>query len=158
MPPPVLPAQAPTNISTTSTFFGQRGPEVKIAAGKAGGGDDGTDLEGRMAQRLAKGAVEAVDVDRDDGHRRQNDGKIGADFLAGGCAAEPTQQQQEIRVEVDAEEDHEDGHDPLDVGREAGKAVVLEAEAASTRRAKGREQRVEHMHSACQQEADRPPP
>ena len=135
-------------------LFCQRGPEVEITAGKAGGGNDGADLEGRMAQCLAEGAVEAADVHRDDGHRRQNDGKIGADFLAGRCAAEPAQQQQEIRVEVDAEEDHKDGHDPLDVGREAGKAVVLEAEAASTRRAKGREQRVEHIHSARQQEAE----
>ena len=55
-----------------------------------------------MAQCLAEGAVEAADVHRDDGHRRQNDGEIGADFLAGRCAAEPAQQQQEIRVEVDA--------------------------------------------------------
>lgn len=57
MPPPVLPAQAPTNISITRISLERVGQKVKITAGKAGGRDDGTTLEGRMAQRLAEAVV-----------------------------------------------------------------------------------------------------
>ena len=49
-------------------FLGQGGPQVKIAAGKARGGDNGTHLERRLPQRLAKAVVDAVDVGRDDGN------------------------------------------------------------------------------------------
>ena len=55
-----------------------------------------------------------------------NDEEVAAHFLAGGCPPEPAQQQQEIGVEVDTKQDHEDGHDPLNIGRKTAEAVVLE--------------------------------
>ena len=85
-------------------FLGQSGPQVKIAAGKARGGDDGTHLERRLPQRLAKAVVDAVDVGRDDGNGGCNDHKVAAHLFAGCSTAEPAHQQQEVGVEVDAEQ------------------------------------------------------
>ena len=105
-----------------------------------------------MPQCLAKAVVEAVDVGRDDGNGGCNDHKVAAHLFAGRRPAEPAHQQQEVGVEVDTEQDHEHGHDPLDVGGKAAKAVVAEAEAAGARGAKGRKHGLEQGHPTCQQE------
>ena len=118
-------------------LLGEGGPQVKIAAGKSCGGNDRAHLEGGVAQGLAQAVVHAVNVGRDDDHSHTNDHKVGAHLLAGGSAAEAAHQQQEIGVEVHAKQDHKDGHDPLDIGRHAGKTVIAEAEAAGARCAKG---------------------
>ena len=132
-------------------FFGESGPQVKITAGKTGSGDDGTHLKGCLTHRFAKAVIKAVDIGRDNANCHQNNGEVAAHFLADG-AVEFAQQQQEVGIEVDAEQDHENGHDPLDVGRKAGKAVILEAEAAGARRAESRKHGIEDRHPANQQD------
>ena len=132
-------------------FFGEGGPQVKITAGKTGSGDDGTHLKGCLTHRFAKAVIKAVDIGRDNANCHQNNGEVAAHLLADD-AVEFTQQQQEVGIEVDTEQDHEDSHDPLDVGRKAGKAVVLEAEAAGARRAEGREHGLKQRHAAQHQE------
>ena len=133
-------------------LFREGRPQVKIAAGKAGGGDDGAHLKSGLPQRLAKAVVHTINIGSDDTHCHCDDHKVAPHLLAGSSAAELAHEQQEVGVEVDAEQDHEDGHDPLDVGRKAGKAVVAEAEAAGARRTKGGEHGFEQGHSANQQE------
>ena len=133
-------------------LFREGRPQVKIAAGKAGGGDDGAHLKSGLPQRLAKAVVHTINIRSDDTHCHDDDHKVAPHLLAGSSAAELAHEQQEVGVEVDAEQDHENGHDPLDVGRKAGKAVVAEAEAAGTRRTKGSEHGFEQGHSANQQE------
>ena len=91
-------------------LLGEGGPQVKITAGKTGGGDDRTHLEGGVAQGLAQAVVHAVNVGRDDDHSHTDDHKVGAHLLAGGSAAEAPHQQQEIGIEVHAKQDHKDGH------------------------------------------------
>ena len=133
-------------------LFREGRPQVKIAAGKAGGGDDGAHLKSGLPQRLAKAVVHTINIGGDDTHCHRNDHKVAPHLLAGSSAAELAHEQQEVGVEVDAEQDHEDGHDPLDVGRKAGKAVVTEAETAGACRTKGGEQGFEQGHSAKQKE------
>ena len=133
-------------------LFREGRPQVKIAAGKAGGGDDGAHLKSGLPQRLAKAVVHTINIGSDDTHCHCDDHKVAPHLLAGSSAAELAHEQQEVGVEVDTEQDHEDGHDPLDVGRKAGKAVVTEAEATGTRRTKGGEHGFEQRHSANQQE------
>ena len=113
-------------------LLGEGGPQVKIAAGKAGGGNDGAHLKSGLPQRLAKAVVHTINIGGDDTHRHDDDHNVAPHLLAGGSAAELAHEQQEVGVEVDAEQDHEDGHDPLDVGRKAAKAVVAEAKAAGS--------------------------
>ena len=132
-------------------FFGEGGPQVKVTAGKASGRDDGAHLKGCLTHRFAKAVIKAVDIGRDNANCHQNNGEVAAHFLADG-AVEFAQQQQKVSIEVDAEQDHENGHDPLDVGRKAGKAVILEAEAAGARRTEGREHGLKQRHAAQQQE------
>ena len=117
-------------------LFREGRPQVKIAAGKAGGGDDGTHLKSSLPQCLAKAVVHTINIGGDDAHCHYNNYKVAPHLLAGSSATELAHEQQEVGVEVDAEQDHEDGHDPLDVGRKAAKAVVAEAEAAGARRTK----------------------
>ena len=133
-------------------LFGESRPQVKVAAGKAGGGDDGTHLKRGLPQRLAEAVVHTINIGGDDAHCHRDDHKVAPHLLAGSSAAKLAHEQQEVGVEVDAEQDHEDGHDPLDVGRKAAKAVVAEAKAAGARRTKGGEQCLEQGHSANQQE------
>ena len=55
MPPPVEPAQAPMNMSTTRHNRENSGHMSKSTAGKSGGGDDGRHLKGGVADAVAGG-------------------------------------------------------------------------------------------------------
>ena len=57
--------------------FGESRPQVKIRGGKAGGGDDGADLEGTVAQGFAPGAVQVADVEHNNRDLQKYDTNIG---------------------------------------------------------------------------------
>ena len=106
--------------------LGKGRPQVVVAAGKAGGGDDGAHLEGCLLHRGAEIGEEIPDVPADHGDGRRNDDQVPADFLDGDGLFEFAAGQVEVGAEVDAEQNHKDRHHHLDVGGIAGQAVIAD--------------------------------
>src|SRR5699024_3249203 len=92
---------------------------------------------------------QAPDVPADKGDGRQDDPEIPAHLLDQHLA-ELAPDEVEVGAEVDAEQDHRDGGDHLDVGGVAGHAVVFDAKAAGACRAEGDQQAV-HQGAAPRQ-------
>ena len=104
MPPPVLPALAPMNMTSTSIAFENEGPEVEVRGGEAGGGHHGGDLEERIAQGCPERVVViAEEVDSYQQGCRGRDAEVAYKLAVGERGAELADEQQEIDVEVHAE-------------------------------------------------------
>ena len=93
--------------------LGQLRPQVEIGGSVAGGGDDGSDLEGGLADDLLQGVVLGGDADahQDDGY--QDDAQVRPQLGAAQDFLELFAQCQIVHIEVDPKEGHEDGGDPL---------------------------------------------
>ena len=128
--------------------LGERGPEIEVRRGKARRRDDRRHLEDRDAQIVLRRQADVIGVHEDEQRRAGDDRQIPAHLLAGERLLELLHEDEEVHVEVHAEDDHEDRDDPLNVRREAGKRVVAEAEAAGARRAERRTQRLKGDHAA----------
>ena len=133
--------------------LGQGAPLVEIRRGEARGGDDGTHLEGSMGQRF-KGGVGPQQRGENDAGGGQNDDEIPPYLLHPERLSELTEEEEIVGVEVDAEEDHENGDDPLQVGTVAGDGISLDAEAAGTGSAEAVGDGLKNGHPAQQQKDD----
>ena len=96
--------------------LGKDGPSHIVCRGKAGGGDDGRNLEEGKAEALPDRVVNGVDVyagkkDSQSGHTKEKAQLITVQYIF--C---PTAQQQEIHSEIDGEQQHEDGNDHFSRG------------------------------------------
>ena len=131
---------------------GKLRPQVKVCCGIAGCCNDGSNLENRLLECLCKAAEISAYIEGDRKRCCSDNQQIGTNFFTFPCLSEFTDQDQKVGVKVDAEQDHKDGHDPLDIGRHAGKTVIAEAEAAGARCTKGGQQSFKHRHPAEQQE------
>ena len=130
--------------------LGKGRPQVVVTAGKAGGGDDGAHLEGRLLHRGAEIGKEIPDVPADHGDGRRNDDQVPADFLDGDGLLEFAAGQVEVGAEVDTEQNHKDRHHHLDVGGIAGQAVIADTEAAGAGGAESNQQSI-HQGTAPRQ-------
>ena len=130
------------------------GPLVKVRRRKSRGRDDRSDLEGCLLESDQDGREHVANIDGDRDDRERDDAKISLDLGHLGHFTEFSSQNEEIRVEVDAEHDDEDRDDDLQQSRIARAAVVSDTETAGTCAAERNAKRVEHGHAADQQTYD----
>lgn len=81
IPPLVLPAQAPINISVTNRVLDKAGQRSKSVVAYPGRCDNGANLKKCMAQSLAERRIQGPDIPCDDSHRSEDDREIPADFF-----------------------------------------------------------------------------
>ena len=134
--------------------LGRSGPQIKVAGGETGGGDDGGHLEKGLDQGIKHIFAHIQNADENHRCRAQDDGQIGAHLFHGKGILHVFQQDEIIGVEIDAEKDHKDGDDPLTIHRITGNTVVLDAKTAGARRAKAEGHGVKQRHAACQKQND----
>ena len=132
---------------------GELRPEVEVGDGKAGGGHDAAGVEGGLVDAHPHRAHLGVDVAGDDGRDAEHDGEVEPHLLVleGGA---PVAKEEVVDAEIDPEEGHKDGADPLQVDGIAGHAVVFDAEAPGAGGAEGGAEAVEEGHPPRQQEED----
>ena len=82
----------------------ERGPLVEVHRGEAGGRDDGGDLEQRVVQAVKKAAEQMTDVARDQQGGGGNYAKVNAQLLDPERLLPAARQDQEIDVEIYAEQ------------------------------------------------------
>lgn len=127
-------------------------PQVKVSGGKAGGGDDGRHLKGGMRQRLKSAGAGVQDIHKDNACGYGDNQQIIADFFHFQSPFDVSQKEQIIGVKVDAKQDHKDRYDPLDIGGVGRNTVVFDAEAACSRRAERRADRVKQRHFSAEKQ------
>ena len=126
-----------------------------IHCGKARCGDDGGDLEARVAQRRCEAPVQRQDVGGDDECRKSDGAQIPAQLLAFEYAPELPQQQKIIQVEVHAEQDHKDRDHDICIQAVVGcDAQVAHGKTACARRGKRICDRIKQLHAAQKQQKD----
>ena len=131
---------------------GQTRPLVEIRRGKTGGRDDRADLKSGVAETLAETGVQGADVERDHRDGDADDAEI-AEHLGAGKGLPPFfLQNQEVGVEIDAEQDHKDRDDNLNIGGISCDAVALDAETAGACGGEGGVERVKQRHASEQEE------
>ena len=96
--------------------LGQGRPQIKITGGKPGGRDDRRHLEERMPHGVTEANTRRARVQDDQQCRCGNHTEIGAQFFAFQRLPAAPDQHEKIQIEVDAEQHHEDGDDPLNIG------------------------------------------
>ena len=152
-PPAGGAAAGPQNHQQEQNGLGKGRPEGIIGGGEAGGGHDGADLEGGIAEGHPKTAVLRQDIQGDQQHGRQGDAQIHPQLLAFEHLLEIPHKQQKIEVEIDAEQQHEHGDHTIHIGAVVkADAGVFNGEAAGAGGAEGIHQAVEQRHTARQQE------
>ena len=139
-------------------------PCIEIGRRETGRRNDGRDLERGLCQRLESIGAQSEDVEEDDRNRNEYDQKIVPDLFHFQRALDLAEKDQVIGVEIDAEEDHEDGNDPLDIGRIIGYTGIFDTKTAGPGRAEtgaygikqghfpeDKEQRFDHGHAQIDQ-------
>ena len=134
--------------------LGGGGPQIKVTGGIAGGGNDRSHLKKYLGQRVEHALTAMENIDKDHRCSTQNDQQISTDLFHGESILEVLEQNEIIGVEVNAEQHHKDGNDPLAIGRIAGDAVILYAKAAGARRAEAMGHCFKGRHTAQQQQQD----
>ena len=108
-----------------------------------------------MVEALAQRTEAAAHVDGDQRGKYGNHAEVHANLLDFEQLLEFTGQKQKIRVEIDAEKDHKDRDDILQVGAVVVRdGIIPVAEAAGACRAERNADGVEYRHAAEQQQND----
>ena len=108
-----------------------------------------------MVEALAQRTEAAAHVEGDQRGKYGNHAEVHANLLDFEQLLEFTGQKQKIRVEIDAEKDHKDRDDILQVGAVVVRdGIIPVAEAAGACRAERNADGVEHRHAAEQQQND----
>ena len=107
IPPPVLPAQAPQNISSNYKLT-VLGPLGIVHRAKAGGADNARHVKQGVAHTLEKAAVHIGNAGRNGDYGGADDDKVPAQFLVFQYGLEVSHKHKEIDVEVYSKKKHED--------------------------------------------------
>ena len=134
--------------------FGQLRPEVKICRGISGGGDDGSHLKGRVTQRLAQSGKKAADIPGHDQDGGSDDPKVSFQFLGAESLTEFPAEDQVVDIEINAEQDHKNGYDHLQMRGIAGHAVVFDTESSGAGGAERDAESVKDGHLSDDQQDD----
>src|SRR5699024_5141680 len=134
--------------------FGQLRPEVKICRGISGGGDDGSHLKGRVTQRLAQSGKKAADIPGHDQDGGSDDSKVGFQFLGAESLTEFPAEDQVVDIEINAEQNHKNGYDHLQMRGIAGHAVVFDTESSGAGGAERDAESVKDGHLSDDQQDD----
>ena len=127
---------------------GVLGPEVKIRCRVAGGRDDGAHLEGRMVECKIKVFKHPPDVDRDRQDTEGDDPKVPSHLTEAECLFFVlSEEKDKVGIEVNAEEDHEDGDNGLLYKGIAGDTVAQHAETSGTGSAETETEAVKEGHA-----------
>ena len=133
---------------------GQGRPEFEIAGGITGGGGNGSYGEGGILQGFPKGVVrfpEAVEGDDEGEEQPKTHEKAALRIPPQGQGLAP--EGLEVQGEVDAPQEHEDGHHHIDVNAlVVADGGVLGGKAAGGQGAEGVAEGVQEIHAPQQQE------
>ena len=105
-----------------------------------------------MLRGRAPGRVQRVNINGNQQNGSKNNDQEPAQFLAFKEQPNLSHQQQEIQVEINTEQQHENAGYNFRIGRVRGKAVIQNSETARTGGAKGKRQRIKPVHTAAQQQ------
>ena len=155
IPPPVDPAQAPTNISVTRIPLGEGRPGVEIRRAVAGGGDDGGYLEEGVPQTLPNRPVDMDDIRCDSHHGGSHNQEIGLQFLGAEDLPEAADQKEIVEIEIDAEKQHENADHHVKICAVIGPHTeVPAAEPAGPGSAESMNAGIKEGHAPRQQKDD----
>lgn len=127
----------------------ERRPLVEVHGRETGGRDDGRDLKERVDGSSRARAEHRPHVERDKSRKHENHAEIDADFFDAERLTEFPGEDEKIGAEIDAEQDHKDRDDVLEVRAVVVRdGIVPVAEAARTGRAERDADRVEERHAA----------
>ncbi len=104
-----------------------------------------------MGQRVESVGTDAEYIQENNSYGDKDNQEVIADFLHFQSLLDLAEKEQIVGVEVDAEQDHKNGDDPLDIDGIAGDTAVFDPETACARSAESGAQGVEQRHSAEQQ-------
>ena len=107
-----------------------------------------------MGQCIKHACRAAQYLQEDDAGGKSDDNQIPANLLHSKGTPEFAEQHQVIGIEVDTEQNHKDGDDPLQIGGVVHHAGVFDAKSAGAGSAKGGGQRIEQRHVPQQEQQD----
>ena len=133
--------------------FGKDGPLPEIHRGVAGCGDNGGHLKESVAQRRSHRVVQRQDVGGNGRCGRRHDAEIHPQLLGAEHLPKAAHQQEKVQIKIDAEGQHPDTDDNVDIRAVVGPhAGVPAGKAAGTGGAEGMDTGVKQIHAPQHQQ------